>query len=332
MVWDQITYGCTEPEALEAWGGISYSLEALSVALPEGWVTVPILKLGEDLAEEALDYLRTLPRTDLEPGVRIAPHPNYRVQLRYEDQVREKEVLSGGVPPWTTEELDALDLHLDALYVNFITGFELSVETALWLRDRFAVPCFGDLHSLFQGISDEGRRFPLGLAGWQTWLRAFDAVQMNEDEFRLLGGTPGDPWELAKQVVGPRLQVIVVTMGSRGAAYVAGPGVRSDPRSRTVTGDRCTSDGHARKGQVPLEGAPLFGDTTGCGDVWGATFFASLLGGVSLEEAMEAANRLAAKNVEHRGARGLRNLFGDRASLPEEVPPANLEGEGPSGS
>jgi sugar/nucleoside kinase (ribokinase family) len=62
---------------------------------------------------------------------------------------------------------------------------------------------------------------------------------------------------------------------------------------------------------VPLLDAPRRGDPTGCGDVWGATLFCRLLGADDLESAMREANRCAARNVEHRGARGLyRHLTG----------------------
>jgi sugar/nucleoside kinase (ribokinase family) len=62
---------------------------------------------------------------------------------------------------------------------------------------------------------------------------------------------------------------------------------------------------------VAAEGEPRKGDPTGCGDVWGATFFARLLAGDDVEAAMARANRAAAKNVEYRGAAGLnRHLRG----------------------
>ena len=69
--------------------------------------------------------------------------------------------------------------------------------------------------------------------------------------------------------------------------------------------------GPARSGMAPTEGSEVVGDPTGCGDVWGATFFAQLLGGDQLEPAMTQANGIAAKNVGHRGASGLhRHLRG----------------------
>jgi sugar/nucleoside kinase (ribokinase family) len=53
------------------------------------------------------------------------------------------------------------------------------------------------------------------------------------------------------------------------------------------------------------------GDPTGCGDVFGGTLVASLLGGQPLETAIASANRMARRNVSFRGASGLeRHLRG----------------------
>jgi sugar/nucleoside kinase (ribokinase family) len=54
-----------------------------------------------------------------------------------------------------------------------------------------------------------------------------------------------------------------------------------------------------------LRGTVDAGDPTGCGDVWGATYFSRLAAGDKLSDAMRAAMRAAARNVEHRGATGL---------------------------
>jgi sugar/nucleoside kinase (ribokinase family) len=57
------------------------------------------------------------------------------------------------------------------------------------------------------------------------------------------------------------------------------------------------------------------GDPTGCGDVWGGTYFSRLVAGDSLTAAMQAAARAAARNVEHRGATGLANYLRGEISL-----------------
>jgi sugar/nucleoside kinase (ribokinase family) len=136
-----------------------------------------------------------------------------------------------------------------------------------------------------------------------AWLRCFDAAQMNADEFDLLGSA-GDPWQLAAGALGPDLKLITVTLGARGAAYVAGVDFDPDPMTWTRRGGVAVAQ-RAHSGKVSPGEGPRVGDPTGCGDVWGATCFARLLAGDDLVRAMQEANRFAARNVEHRGAGGL---------------------------
>jgi sugar/nucleoside kinase (ribokinase family) len=142
---------------------------------------------------------------------------------------------------------------------------------------------------------------------------------MNAEEFELLGRTMGDPWELAAKIVGPELKLITVTLGPGGAGYVAGAAFQSDPLRWPDTRHRVATPGPARSGKAPAEGAAVVGDPTGCGDVWGATFLARLLGGDQLEAAMTHANRTAAKNVKHRGASGLHRHLRGQLSTRSDV-------------
>jgi len=312
LVWDTIYQRDGRSEPVEEWGGIGYALEALSVSLPTGWRIVPLLKVGRDLSEDAFRFLRSIPRVHPEPGVQIVPESNNRVELRYSGQTREAERLSGGVPPWVWTELGQAASTCDALYVNFISGFEMELETAVTLRERFRGPIYADLHSLFLGIGRQGDRIPRPLPKFAEWLRCFDAVQMNEAEFELLGRAHGDPWALAAGIVGPQLKLVAVTLGARGAAYVAGAGFQSDPFSWPGTRGSLAFPGTTRSAKIEAEIELESGDPTGCGDVWGATLFARLLGGDSLDEAMTEANRKAARNLRYRGARGLATYLAGR--------------------
>ncbi len=311
LVWDTIRHRDDRSEPAEEWGGIAYALAALEAALPPEWEVVPIIKVGSDLSEAAWLFLRGFPRMDVETGVRVVPEASNRVELVYSGDQRRSERLTGGVPPWLWAELGPLVGTCDALYINFISGFEMELDTARALRSAFRGPTYADLHSLFLGVGRSGARVPQELPSWGAWLRCFDAVQMNEEEFELLGRAMGDPWNLAAQVVGPELKLIAVTLGPKGAGYVAGAGFDSDPASWAETRHRVAAPGPARSGRTLSETGELYGDPTGCGDVWGATFFARLLGGNDLQGAMIHANRMASRNVEHRGAGGLdRHLKG----------------------
>jgi len=202
----------------------------------------------------------------------------------------------------------------DALYVNFISGFEMELDTARLLRYGFPGATYADLHSLFLGVARSGLRIPRELPSWSEWLSCFDAVQMNEEEFELLGRPTGDSWTLAAQAVGPKMKLIAVTLGPNGAGYVASSAFNDDPLSWPDTRTPVATPGPARSGITPAEGPAVVGDPTGCGDVWGATFLARLIGGDPLEAAMIQANRMAARNVAYHGASGLHQHLGGRLS------------------
>ena len=318
LVWDTIRYRDGQPEQVEAWGGVAYALSAFEAALPDNWEIVPIVKVGSDLSESAWRFLRSFPRIDVETGIRVVPELNNRVELVYTGPERRTERLTGGVPPWLWAELGPLARTCDALYVNFISGFEMELDTARSLRSGFAGPTYADLHSLFLGVGSSGLRVPQELPSWGAWLRCFDAVQMNAEEFELLGRAVGDPWALAAQIVGPELKLITITLGANGAGYVAGAAFNSDPSLWPDTRHRVATPRPARSGIAPAEDSEVMGDPTGCGDVWGATLLAGLLRGDQLEPVMAQANRVAAKNVAHRGASGLHRHLRGRLSTEED--------------
>ena len=300
MVWDTIHGRDPAQGPIEEWGGIAYALAGLDAALSDDWSIVPLIKVGRDLAPRAAGFLRDVRR--VLPGARFieVPEPNNRVTLRYESAERRCEQLTGGIPGWTWPELGGLVRDLDALYVNFISGWELGLDTARLLRQAFAGPIYADLHSLFLGHAPDGTRVLQALAGGAGWFACFDTVQLNEDEFSQLGP---DPLAAAAQVLAAGCRALIVTLGARGAAYfVSSPG------------------GPIRTARVPLDPgdrAPAAGgDPTGCGDVFGAVTCAQLLRQEPLDAAIRAGVHLAARNVTYRGATGLRDhLLGRLASV-----------------
>jgi sugar/nucleoside kinase (ribokinase family) len=283
---------------VEEWGGIAYALAGMDAALPAGWEIVPLVKVGRDLSAESQSFLRTLTR--LAPGARCVevPSPNNRVVLHYQNAERRCERMSGGVPAWTWPELGPLVADLDALYINFISGFELGLGTAQALRQAFRGSIYADLHSLFLGMRQDGIRMLQPLPEAPSWFGCFDVIQVNEDEMRQLSD---EPLALAAAVLGGGASALIVTLGPRGAIYLSdGRAVR---RSDGPTVRR--SDGQTTRSELITAPATDAVDPTGCGDVFGATCCARLLGGESLADAVAAANRAAARAATYRGAGGL---------------------------
>lgn len=302
LVWDQIYGRDPLSPPIEEWGGIAYALGALDASLAPGWEIVPLIKVGRDLSREAQEFLRGLSR--IAPGARCVEvtAPNNRVVLHYESSTRRCERMAGGVPGWTWGELGPMVRDLDAIYLNFISGFELCLGTAQALRQGFAGPLYADLHSLFLGMQQDGIRILRPLPDAPSWFGCFDIVQLNEDEMQQL--TP-DPLSLSAQAMGAGVSLLTVTLGPRGVVYVAAPGFDR-------LADRRTSDSPTvRTALIPAPQVETL-DPTGCGDVFGAACFARLLAGESVEAALRHAAKLAARNAAFRGASGLaRHLRGE---------------------
>jgi hypothetical protein len=306
LVWDLI-YG-RDPVAppVEEWGGIAYALASLDASVAPGWEVVPLIKVGSDLAGKAQEFLGGLEH--LAPGARCVevPVPNNRVVLHYHSTERRTERMSGGVPGWTWAELGPMVHDLDALYLNFISGFELALGTAQALRQGFTGPIYADLHSLLLGMQHDGVRTPRALPDATAWMGCFDVVQLNEDEMRQLSP---DPLTLAADAMGAGVSLLVVTLGAKGAAYVADTGFDG-----FAVGRRRTAAASAplplRTALVPAPGVESL-DPTGCGDVFGAAAAARLFAGDPIDDALRHATTLASRNAAFRGAGGLsRHLRG----------------------
>ena len=302
---------------VEEWGGITYALAGLDAALPDDWEIVPIMKVGADLAPRAHAFLRTLRRIAPDAALVEVPYPNNRVELRYVSDERRTEVMSGGVPPWHWLGLKPLldAARIDALYVNMISGFEMDLEVAQLVRQHFRGPIYCDLHSLLLARLPGGLRAPQPLPNVAAWCACFDVLQVNEDEMALLAP---DPLALAATAMAHGVSCLCVTLGPRGAVYFVAPGFERLGDIRRAALPRASALAPVRTALVPAEPARTDGpgDPTGCGDVWGATYFSRLVAGDTFGDAIRAAHRAAARNVEHRGATGLAAYLRGQLALP----------------
>lgn len=309
IVWDVIYNRFPSAAPIEEWGGISYGLAGLDAALDDDWEIVPIIKIGDDLADRATRFLSTFERMAPDAALIAVPYPNNRVELHYTDDERRTEIMRGGVPAWQWSGLKpALDTaRLDALYINFLSGWELDLETTRLIRQHFRGPIYCDLHMLAWAVQPDGLRTLRPIPNVREWCESFDFLQVNEDEMSMLAP---DPMALAATALHAGVRSLSVTLSKRGAVYFA------QPNFDTITDLRAPASlGPVRTALVPAEHVFEGGDPTGCGDVWGATQFSRLLAGDNLNAAIHAAHRAAARNVRHRGATGLADHLRGKISL-----------------
>ena len=301
FVWDVIHGRDPRDVPVEECGGITYGLSAFEAALPNDWEFVPVLKVGSDLAQSAREFVARLERLAPDTGPIEVPYPNNKVTLYYQSDERRCEMLTGGVPKWHWLGLKPLLVGLDALYINLISGFELDLEVAQLIRQNFSGPIYCDLHSLLLAIQTNGMRTLQPLPNAPAWMRCFDFVQVNEDEMSMMAP---DPMGLAAIAFASGVKTLAITLGSRGVVYFAAPGFET---MRDLRRDSLSDpSGAIRTALVPAKPTRSgHGDPTGCGDVWGATYFSRLLAGDKLDAAIDRALEAAARNVDHRGATGL---------------------------
>ena len=311
FVWDVIHGRDPRDAPVEEWGGITYALSALDAALPADWEFVPVLKVGSDLADSARTFVAHLDRAAAGAAPIEVPYPNNRVVLYYQTDERRCERLTGGVPKWHWLGLKPLLADLDALYINLISGFELDLETAQLIRQHFRGPIYCDLHSLLLAVQPDGMRTLQPLPNAPAWMRCFDFVQVNEDEMSMMAS---DPMGLAAIAFANGVNTLAITLGARGVVYFAAPGF--DRISDLHRPSLSAAQGAIRTARVPAK-VPKHGpgDPTGCGDVWGATYFSRLLAGDSLDAAIDRALDAATRNVDHRGATGLADYLRGELSI-----------------
>lgn len=274
-VMDEIRpYGSAGPP-IRSMGGIFYSLHALAALAPHPAFVVPALQLGSDASALIRSSLAGM-GFDVR-FLRPVPARQNRVELTYTTAETRREVLRGGVPALGIRDLTPLLREVDALYINFVAGNEITLPTLRRLRAAFGGPIYCDLHSLLLGRAREGVRYLRPLREWREWVACADIVQCNAAEAALLrdqkgfeaaagdrsreapadGGFPALDARAAD-----RLGADVLALGVRLFILTDGP--------RPVRAWRAGGKPWRMKPAAVGAGA----DPTGCGDVLGAAFCA----------------------------------------------------------
>jgi hypothetical protein len=168
-------------------------------------------------------------------------------------------------------ELDFSELNsFDGILINMITGFDISLDDIEKLRENYQGKIYLDIHSLARGI-DEGfvRKFRK-IPEFHRWAKSVDIIQANENEIQTLSSLT-DEIKIAEEILSYGVKVFVVTKGEIGcSAYVMGT-----------------------KGIIGLEKKALkvpIVNRVGCGDIFGAVFFYSLLKDNDIDKSLNLAN------------------------------------------
>lgn len=279
-----------EPE-IQSYGGIYYSLSALSVLAGETDRIIPVFGVNKNDYAPVIEHLKQFPNVDTS-GIYQFDEPTNSVHLFYNDKQSRIECSKDIAKPIPFERIKNF-LNVDGILVDMISGFDITVDTLdairMAVREK-KVPMHFDYHSLTLGLGENRERYRRPVSDWRRWVFMTDTVQLNEDE---IGGLTIEK-STEQQTVGHLLTLgvkgLVVTRGAQGVSLF------SNEHKKVVRTDIL--------GQ-PVERAR---DATGCGDVFGAAFHYKYVKTKDLNVSAEFANKIAAAKAGMSGSTEIRTL------------------------
>ncbi|MCK4966305.1 carbohydrate kinase family protein [bacterium] len=200
-------------------GGIYWSLIILSNLIKDSGTLYIYSKIGEDFYSRILNTLGSYKNIDTGGLIKVSqPHNN--VYLHYYSKLERREFSVNVLPHMRFTDFK-FSPDLDFLFINFISGRELKLQTLQKIRKSVTCPVYIDFHSLSLGIRKDGLRYMRPFPGWKQWLKCGDIIQMNEKEGALLFGkeliSKRDYLRFGKQILSNGSKVFLLTLGEKGS-------------------------------------------------------------------------------------------------------------------
>jgi len=269
----------------ESFGGVLYSLSALSSLGGKRMEIYPVCNLGYDVYRHVMGILSQFDNIKL-AGIRKVNRKNNHVVLNLDKNNERQEVLRNRVPVLSFSQARPF-LDCDAILVNFTSGFDVGLKTVQRIRQDADGLIFLDIHSLTLGVRKNGRRYLRTPKNWEDYVRQADVVQCNIVELSLLAGhkirSTEELREFGRRVLDLGPKTLLVTRGEKGAAMLHKQGRGFKLASRSG---------------IRVSG---FKDATGCGDVFSAGFLSCYLATGVWSQSLNFANRAAAEKCKVSG-------------------------------
>lgn len=276
----------------EQWGGITYTLLALSALMDEGDTIVPIFGVGKTDYASLIELLSPYKNINTK-AIFPLPGQTNAVHLFYEQGSDSRIECSEHISPPIPFGIIKPHLDVDGIVVNMISGFDISLETLDQIRMEVrndGTPIHFDFHSLTLGVDKESKRFRRPLIDWRRWCFMLNSIQMSEEEAHGLASERYDETTLINQLMPLMVHTLLITRGERGASLIW--------------------QKQKKLGRHDVPGIALTSnpETTGCGDVFGAAYLLRSLQTKDPVAAVEFANQVAAINATLHGAEELHRL------------------------
>ena len=284
----------------ERFGGIMYSLATLANLMSESDTVYPVFPVGTDEYNRTMEFLQRYPNINTK-GIYTIDSPTNRVMLFYSETGNSRTECSKHIsPPIPLERIKPF-LTTDAVLVNMVSGFDITLETLDYIRMEVRekhTPIHFDFHSLTLGVDEHAKRFRRPLSDWRRWCFFVNSIQMSEEEAAGLTAEHYDEPALVNQLMPLMVQSLLITRSERGATLV-------HQVNKKLT-----------RHEIPGVTAHETVDPTGCGDVFGAAFLYYSLKTQDALQAATFANSIAAFKASARGAEAMDSL---KAHSPTEM-------------
>jgi len=290
-----------EERIVETLGGIYYSVAALSVSLSPNDTIFPVFGVSEAEYEPLIDRLKRLGNVDPKGIFKTSEKIN-EVHFYAHPSGDRTECSKHIASPIPYQKIRPF-LDVDGVLINMASGFDILLETLdnirMSVRDD-GIPIHFDFHSLTLGVDEEESRFRRPLSDWRRWCFMLHSIQLSEAEAAGLTIERYDEATLINQLMPLMVNALIITRGETGATLIR------QEHKRLFRHD------------IPgLPPSPTLVDPVGCGDVFGAVFFAEYLKSKDLIKAAEAGNKVASFKSSFRGPDGLEEL----RQPPQSEPP-----------
>jgi sugar/nucleoside kinase (ribokinase family) len=280
-------------KSTESFGGILYNLSALSGLAGSSTEIFPVCNLGYDVFDRVTDILKEYHNVKLD-GVKRVRRKNNHACLLIDRQNQREEILRHRVPVLGFGQIRPF-LDSDSILINFISGYDVQLDSLRKIREKARGIIFMDVHSLTLGISEDGKRYYRTPPYWREYVRQADLVQINHLEANILAGrdlaSQKDMKDFAKSILDIGPKALLVTLAEDGALMFMKK--RGACKMKREAGIKVRA----------------FKDATGCGDVFSAAFLFHYLHHNDLTKALNFANRVAAFKCRVSGVEEISGLL-----------------------
>ena len=199
--------------SIQSFGGIYYTLSALSVMADHELTILPVSFIGEEVYSRLMALLQNFPNIDKQ-GLYSLPQKHHEVILEYVAPQSRSEKALFNFPPLEWKQVRKFK-DADLYIVNMITGWDLSLNAFQKLSKKYFDKLYLDVHFLVMGIDKLGNRFPQRPENIEKWLRGARFIQMNETEFNIINNDDLHESEFYEKYLVPE-QVLLITMAGKG--------------------------------------------------------------------------------------------------------------------